>query len=83
MENNEIMTNEEAIDIVDETVTNSGRSSFLECCGAAGLVAVAGYGVYRGGKWLHAKLKEKKAAKKKAADQNDATSTDAETEESK
>lgn len=59
--NEEIMTVGE--DIVDETVKNSGCSSLLECCGAIGLIAVVGYGVYRGTKIVLRKIREKKNAK--------------------
>lgn len=70
--NNEVMIEDQNVDIVDEVVSDCGKSSILECVGAVGLIAAVGYGAYRGGKALRNKLKERKEAKKKAADQNEA-----------
>lgn len=65
MENN-LNMNEEVVDIVEETVNNAGRSNFWECCGVIGFACIAGYGVYRGIKWMITKSKEKKASKKES-----------------
>lgn len=59
MDEQNIMTNEEVMETAEEiVVANSGN--WLKVVGGAAGVAVVGYGIYKGSKWLAAKIKAKK-----------------------
>ena len=61
MENKEIMVNEEVMDATEELVTvDSGNG--LKVAAGIGLAAIVGFGIYKLGKHIHAKIKAKKEA---------------------
>lgn len=59
MENQDIMTNEEVMETAEEIVAASS-GNWLKIVGAGAGVAIVGYGLYKGGKLLKAKIKAKK-----------------------
>jgi molybdopterin-binding protein len=62
MENKEIMVNEEVMDAAEELVTiDSGNG--LKVAAKIGLAALVGFGIYKVGKHVYAKIKAKKESK--------------------
>lgn len=71
---NEIIMNNEVIETTEELVTSSGNG--WKIAGGVGLLALAGFGLYKGGKWIAAKIKAKK--EQKAASEVETEACDAE-----
>lgn len=61
MENKEIMVNEEVMDATEELAT-VGAGKGLKIAAGIGLAALVGFGIYKIGKRVSAKIKAKKEA---------------------
>ena len=60
---NEIIMNEEVIEAAEDVVVTTGSKTGWKIAGGVGLLALAGYGLYKGGKWVVGKIKAKKEQK--------------------
>ena len=58
METMEVMNNEEVMEVVEMVTPKSVNG--LKVAGGIGIVALAGYGIYKGVKWVKAKKQAKK-----------------------
>ena len=60
---NEIIMADEVIEVTEDMIS-SGSGKGWKIAGGVGLLALAGFGLYKGGKWIAGKIKAKKDQKK-------------------